>query len=118
MARNSQRKSQSDQIKGACREINNLKKELLEIKNTINTGIFSISIADNLSFSIILEAASQLQEFNISCEVIDVQTLIPFDIHHTIVHSIQKTNKVVFELTDNLKTFNLQNSIIYSNLRR
>mgnify|MGYP003991855677 FL=1 len=41
MARISQRKSQSDQIKGACREINNLKKELLEIKNLIKEGIKS-----------------------------------------------------------------------------
>jgi hypothetical protein len=39
MARISQRKSQSDQIKGACREINNLKKELLEIKNLIKEVI-------------------------------------------------------------------------------
>ena len=35
MARRQNRKSQSDQIKGACREINNLKKELREIKNLI-----------------------------------------------------------------------------------
>ncbi len=41
MARISQRKSQSDQIKGACREINNLKKELLEIKNLIKEVIKS-----------------------------------------------------------------------------
>tara|TARA_Y100000389_G_scaffold41087_1_gene35695 strand:+ start:4525 stop:4749 length:225 start_codon:yes stop_codon:yes gene_type:complete len=41
MARISQRKSQSDQIKGACREINNLKKELLEIKSLIKEVIKS-----------------------------------------------------------------------------
>ena len=35
MARRQNRKSQSDQIKGACREINNLKQELKEIKNMI-----------------------------------------------------------------------------------
>ena len=32
----------------------------------------------------------------ISAEVIDVQTLMPFDINHTILESIKKTNKVVF----------------------
>ena len=41
MARISQRKSQSDQIKGACREINNLKKELLEIKSLIKEVVKS-----------------------------------------------------------------------------
>jgi pyruvate/2-oxoglutarate/acetoin dehydrogenase E1 component len=29
-------------------------------------------------------------------EVIDVQSLLPFDIHHSIVRSLQKTNKIVF----------------------
>ena len=41
MTRISQRRSQSDQIKGACREINNLKKELLEIKSLIKEVIKS-----------------------------------------------------------------------------
>lgn len=42
------------------------------------------------------EAIEQLQAFGVSCELIDVQTLLPFDIHHRIVESIKKTNKVVF----------------------
>jgi pyruvate/2-oxoglutarate/acetoin dehydrogenase E1 component len=45
---------------------------------------------------IVMEAAEQLHEVGISCEVIDVQTLLPFDIHHSIVKSIQKTNRVIF----------------------
>ena len=45
---------------------------------------------------IVLEAAQQLEQIDISCEVIDVQTLIPFDIHHTIVESLKKTNRVLF----------------------
>ena len=32
----------------------------------------------------------------IGCELIDVQTLLPFDIHHIISKSIAKTNKVLF----------------------
>jgi len=32
----------------------------------------------------------------ISAEVIDVQTLMPFDIHHIILESVKKTNKVIF----------------------
>ncbi len=32
----------------------------------------------------------------ISCEVIDVRTLLPFDINHVIVESLKKTNRIVF----------------------
>lgn len=42
------------------------------------------------------EAARQLAEVSISAEVIDVQTLLPFDIPHTISGSLKKTNKVLF----------------------
>ena len=45
---------------------------------------------------IVLEAASQLAPMGINVEVIDVQTLLPFDVHHTIVESIRRTNRVVF----------------------
>ncbi|CAN5409819.1 alpha-ketoacid dehydrogenase subunit alpha/beta [soil metagenome] len=43
-----------------------------------------------------VEAALQLEEFGISCEVIDVQTLLPFDVNNTIVESLKKTNRIVF----------------------
>ena len=42
------------------------------------------------------QAAKQLAEVEISIEVIDVQTLLPFDIHSSIVESLKKTNRVVF----------------------
>lgn len=45
---------------------------------------------------VVMEAADELQKAGISCEVIDVQTLLPFDIHHTIVESVRKTGRVVF----------------------
>lgn len=32
----------------------------------------------------------------ISCEVVDVRTLLPFDINHIIVESLKKTNRIVF----------------------
>jgi len=41
-------------------------------------------------------AVEQLKEFNIHVELIDVQTLLPFDLHHSILESVKKTNKVVF----------------------
>ncbi|WP_245970510.1 alpha-ketoacid dehydrogenase subunit alpha/beta [Pseudochryseolinea flava] len=45
---------------------------------------------------VVMEAANELEHFGISCEVIDVQSLLPFDIHHRIVESIKKTNRVIF----------------------
>ena len=45
---------------------------------------------------IVMEAAEDLERFGISAEVIDVQTLLPFDIHHTILESVKKTNRIVF----------------------
>jgi len=44
-----------------------------------------------------IKAARLLARFkNISVEVIDVQTLMPFDINHTILESVKKTGKVIF----------------------
>jgi len=37
-----------------------------------------------------------LEAFNISCEIVDVQTLLPFDIHHKILDSLKKTNRILF----------------------
>jgi 2-oxoisovalerate dehydrogenase E1 component len=45
---------------------------------------------------IALNAIEQLEEFGISVELIDVQTLLPFDINHIIAQSVKKTSKVVF----------------------
>lgn len=42
------------------------------------------------------EAAELLSRLNIQCEVIDVQTLLPFDTHHSIVESLKKTNRIIF----------------------
>jgi pyruvate/2-oxoglutarate/acetoin dehydrogenase E1 component len=45
---------------------------------------------------IVLEAADRLNEVGIDCEVIDVQTLLPFDIHHGILNSLKKTGNIIF----------------------
>jgi pyruvate/2-oxoglutarate/acetoin dehydrogenase E1 component len=42
------------------------------------------------------QAIAELEKTGISVELIDVQTLLPFDLHHLIVKSIQKTNRVLF----------------------
>jgi pyruvate/2-oxoglutarate/acetoin dehydrogenase E1 component/TPP-dependent pyruvate/acetoin dehydrogenase alpha subunit len=45
---------------------------------------------------IIQEAADVLEAQGISCEIIDVQTLLPFDINHKILESLKKTNRIIF----------------------
>lgn len=45
---------------------------------------------------VVMEAAEALEEAGISCEVIDVQTLLPFDRHYSIVESLKKTSRVAF----------------------
>lgn len=58
------------------------------------TDITIVSYGSTLR--IIQEAAERLSNENISCEIIDVQTLLPFDRHHSIIESLKKTNRIVF----------------------
>jgi len=45
---------------------------------------------------VIQNAADMLEALDISCEIIDVQTLLPFDINHKILDSLKKTSRIVF----------------------
>ena len=45
---------------------------------------------------IVLDAAKQLADVGISVEVVDVQTLLPFDTDHLIAESLRKTSRVIF----------------------
>jgi 2-oxoisovalerate dehydrogenase E1 component len=45
---------------------------------------------------IVSDAVNKLEDMDISCEVVDVQTLLPFDIHGIISESLKKTNRVLF----------------------
>lgn len=58
------------------------------------TDITIVSYGSTLR--IVEEAAAFLVDQGIDCEVIDVQTLLPFDIHHKIVNSLKKTNRILF----------------------
>lgn len=44
---------------------------------------------------IVMDAAVELANYGIEIEVIDVQTLLPFDRHQSIISSIKKTNRLV-----------------------
>ena len=47
------------------------------------------------TWRIVMDAANQLEKIGISAEVIDVQSLIPFDLSHEIAESVKKTNRLV-----------------------
>ena len=83
-----------------------LKEQLPSNLGEFETEIGSVEIIQNGSdISVItygsccriaLQAAKELEKFNIAIEVIDIQSLIPFDINSDISKSIQKTNRVIF----------------------
>ncbi len=47
------------------------------------------------TFNIVINVAKEIEKYGISCEVIDVQSLIPFDIKKEISKSIIKTNRLL-----------------------
>ncbi len=47
------------------------------------------------TWRLVMEAAEELKKVGISAEVIDVQSLIPFDLSHEIAESVKKTNRLV-----------------------
>ena len=46
------------------------------------------------TWRVVTEAAETLEKLGISAEVIDIQSLIPFDVEHDIIESIKKTNRL------------------------
>jgi pyruvate/2-oxoglutarate/acetoin dehydrogenase E1 component/TPP-dependent pyruvate/acetoin dehydrogenase alpha subunit len=68
----------------------------LGVPEIVKEGTDVTVVSYGSTLRIVQEAAEQLQQQNISCEVVDVQTLLPFDLHHIIVQSLQKTNRIVF----------------------
>jgi pyruvate/2-oxoglutarate/acetoin dehydrogenase E1 component/TPP-dependent pyruvate/acetoin dehydrogenase alpha subunit len=68
----------------------------LGIPETIKEGTDVTVVSYGSILRIIAEAVEALDKMNISCEVIDVQTLLPFDINHHILQSLKKTNRIVF----------------------
>jgi pyruvate/2-oxoglutarate/acetoin dehydrogenase E1 component/TPP-dependent pyruvate/acetoin dehydrogenase alpha subunit len=68
----------------------------LGVPEIIKEGQDVTIVSYGSTLRIILDAVKILAKQNISCEVVDVQTLLPFDIHHKILASLKKTNRIVF----------------------
>jgi pyruvate/2-oxoglutarate/acetoin dehydrogenase E1 component len=68
----------------------------LGIPEVINQGSDITIVTYGSCVRIAQEALTLLDDFGISAELIDVQTLLPFDIHQTIAESLKKTNRVLF----------------------
>jgi pyruvate/2-oxoglutarate/acetoin dehydrogenase E1 component/TPP-dependent pyruvate/acetoin dehydrogenase alpha subunit len=68
----------------------------LGIPEIVRQGTDITMVSYGSTLRIVQEAAEVLAKMKISCEVIDVQTLLPFDINHLIVSSLKKTNRIAF----------------------
>ena len=68
----------------------------LGVPEVIKEGTDITIVSYGSALRIINDAVSMLEGQGISCEIIDVQTLLPFDIHHTILDSLKKTSRIVF----------------------
>lgn len=69
----------------------------LGIPEIIREGEDITIVSYGSTLRIIEEAiVNYLEPQGISCEVVDVQTLLPFDTEHKILDSLKKTNRIVF----------------------
>ena len=68
----------------------------LGVPEVIKEGDDITIVSYGSTLRIIYDAVERLEKEGISCEIIDVQTLLPFDIHHLILASLKKTNRIIF----------------------
>jgi pyruvate/2-oxoglutarate/acetoin dehydrogenase E1 component/TPP-dependent pyruvate/acetoin dehydrogenase alpha subunit len=70
-------------------------KTPIGVVETVKQGTDITLVSYGSTLRIVEQAAKELQLVDINVEVIDVQSLLPFDINHDIVKSIAKTNRVM-----------------------
>ena len=68
----------------------------LGVPETLRAGSDVTVVTYGACCEIALRAAALLESIGISIEIIDVQTLLPFDLNRSILESIKKTNRVLF----------------------
>ncbi len=70
-------------------------KTPIGVVETIKTGNDITLVSYGSTLRLIEQAAKELETVGINAEIIDVQSLLPFDINHDIVKSIAKTNRLL-----------------------
>ena len=70
-------------------------KIALGIPEILTVGSDVTLVSYGSCIRVALEAIKNLNEHSVSVELIDVQTLLPFDVNHLIVESVKKTNRLV-----------------------
>lgn len=70
-------------------------KTPLGVVETIKEGSDITLVSYGSTLRLVQQAARELQEVGIDAEIIDVQSLLPFDLNHDIVKSVEKTNRLM-----------------------
>jgi pyruvate/2-oxoglutarate/acetoin dehydrogenase E1 component/TPP-dependent pyruvate/acetoin dehydrogenase alpha subunit len=70
-------------------------KTPIGVVETIKQGSDITIVSYGSTLRIVEQAVRELQEIGIDCEIIDAQTLLPFDVNHDCVKSIAKTNRLL-----------------------
>ncbi|WP_299781740.1 thiamine pyrophosphate-dependent enzyme [uncultured Formosa sp.] len=70
-------------------------KTPIGVTETIREGSDITLVSYGSTLRIVDQAAKELMEIGIQAEVIDVQSLLPFDINHDIVKSVEKTSRLL-----------------------
>jgi len=68
----------------------------LGVPEVIHSGSDITIVSYGSTLRVIAEAVQRLELAGISCELVDVQTLLPFDLHFAILDSLKKTNRIIF----------------------
>jgi len=68
----------------------------LGVPEVLREGADISIVSYGSTLRIVADAAERLAQLGVDVEIIDVQTLLPFDIHHNIVASLKKTNRILF----------------------
>jgi pyruvate/2-oxoglutarate/acetoin dehydrogenase E1 component/TPP-dependent pyruvate/acetoin dehydrogenase alpha subunit len=70
-------------------------KTPIGVVETIKSGSDITLVSYGSTLRLVEQAAKELQEIGIDCEIIDAQSLLPFDINKDIQKSIKKTNRLL-----------------------
>jgi pyruvate/2-oxoglutarate/acetoin dehydrogenase E1 component/TPP-dependent pyruvate/acetoin dehydrogenase alpha subunit len=70
-------------------------KTPIGVVETIKSGADITLVSYGSTLRLVEQAAKELMEVGIDCEIIDIQSLLPFDVNHDIKKSLSKTNRLL-----------------------